>query len=186
MKTHFKIAICGAGPVGQSLALQIVGAQFPADEIALIDAKTVEQSQQDVRTIALSYGSRQILNQLGGWPIRAQAIQEIHVSRRGHFGRSFIRASDYDVPALGYVARYADINTPLQTQVNAQHVHILRPAKVTHMHTLAKHVQLDLEDGRSITADYVVQAEGGVFSEQSQRSHYRDYQQTAIITHVKT
>ena len=186
MKTHFKIAICGAGPVGQSLALQIVGAQFPADDIVLIDAKTVEQSQQDVRTIALSYGSRQILNQLGGWPIRAQAIQEIHVSRRGHFGRSFIRASDYEVPALGYVARYADINTPLQTQVNAQHVHILRPAKVTHMHTLAKHVQLDLEEGRSITADYVVQAEGGVFSEQSQRSHYRDYQQTAIISHVKS
>lgn len=186
MKTHFKIAICGAGPVGQSLALQIVGAQFAADEIALIDAKTVEQTQQDVRTIALSYGSRQILNQMAAWPIHAQAIQEIHVSRRAHFGRTLIRASDYAVPALGYVARYTDISSPLQNQVNAKGIYSIRPAKVTQLHTLAQHIQLDLDNASSITADYVVQAEGGVFSEQSQRTHHRDYQQTAIITHVKS
>jgi 2-octaprenyl-6-methoxyphenol hydroxylase len=185
MKNHFKIAICGAGPVGQSLALHIVGAQFPADEIALIDAKTIEQAEQDVRTIALSYGSQQILNQLGGWPVHSQAIQEIHVSRRAHFGRTLIRAKDYDVPALGYVARYSDICTPLQTQVTAKNIYSLRPVKVVQLQHLAHYVQLDLEDGRTITADYVVQAEGGIFSDQSQRQHYRDYQQTAIIAHVK-
>jgi 2-octaprenyl-6-methoxyphenol hydroxylase len=85
-----------------------------ADRIALFDGKTSAQAEQDARTIALSAGSQQILEMAGSWPVKATQISEIHVSRRGRFGRSLIKANDYAVPALGYVARYGDIIAPMQ------------------------------------------------------------------------
>ncbi|QJQ07106.1 hypothetical protein EJG51_016115 [Undibacterium piscinae] len=72
-----------------------------------------EQASQDARSIALSYGSKQILQAIQAWPIKATAITQIHVSRRAHFGRSLIKAADYQLAALGYVARYGDIVAPL-------------------------------------------------------------------------
>ena len=61
MTTDYDIAICGAGPVGLALASLLAGRGMPAARIALLDAKTLEQTVHDPRSIALSYGSRQIL-----------------------------------------------------------------------------------------------------------------------------
>ena len=109
----YDIAICGAGPAGMALAALLVRRGVPAERIALIDAKTLEQASKDPRSLALSWGSRQILEQIGGWPASATAIEQIHVSRRGQFGRSMIDRKDYDLPALGYVSRYGHLVTAL-------------------------------------------------------------------------
>src|SRR5437867_7440104 len=46
------------------------------------------------RPIALSYGSRLILERLGAWSsVRSNAIQTIHVSQQG-FGRTVMHCSD--------------------------------------------------------------------------------------------
>jgi len=42
-----------------------------------------------------------------------------------------------------------------------------------------------LADGRMLSAGIIVQAEGGVFSEQTAKSVQRDYDQVAIVAHVK-
>jgi len=189
MNTDFDIAICGAGPVGQALALLMVKQGIPANRIVLLDAKTATQAENDARSIAISYGSQQILQRAGSWPIKATAIEEIHVSRRRHFGRSLIRANDYGVPALGYVARYGDIIRPMQTALSEAGIQILRPFLVeqTQEHndsvTVAtKHV--DTGEVSHMSANVLVQAEGGTFADQSQRVQRHDYQQTAIIAHV--
>ena len=109
MQTDFDIAICGAGPVGLALAALLVRHGKQANRIALIDAKSVEQSAQDPRSIALSYGSQQLLEKIGAWPIAATAIHQIHVSRRAHFGRTLIDRAEYALPALGHVTRYGAI-----------------------------------------------------------------------------
>src|SRR5438067_13913732 len=101
MAADFDIAICGAGPVGLALALLLVRRGVPAPRIALIDAKTAEQASTDPRSIALSYGSRHILEDIAAWPLAVDPIHEIHVSRRGHFGRTMISRDDYALPALG-------------------------------------------------------------------------------------
>ena len=93
------IAICGAGPVGLALALLLTRQGVAADRIALVDAKSAEQAVADPRSIALSYGSRQILEQLGAWAIPTDAIHQIHVSRRSHFGRTLI---DRDAAIVRY------------------------------------------------------------------------------------
>ncbi|MET3107703.1 2-octaprenyl-6-methoxyphenol hydroxylase [Oxalobacteraceae bacterium GrIS 1.18] len=188
MQTTYDIAICGAGPVGQALALFLIRNGIAPQRIILVDAKTREQAAKDQRTIALSYGSRQFLQNAGAWPIKATEIHQIHVSRSGHFGRTLIDRETLNVPALGYVARYADIITPLSDALDKflPALTFLRPAKVVGITQAQEQVTLHLEDQRSIHAQIVVQAEGGVFSEQASQSTHRDYQQSAVITTVRT
>lgn len=181
---HSRFAICGAGPVGQALALLLHQAGIATQDIVLFDAKTHTQVSQDARSIALSYGSDQILNKLGARPEKTTAITEIHVSRRHHFGRSFIRASDYKLPALGYVARYGDIISPLERALHQAGIVTHRPVQVIDISEHEQYAEVRLQDGSRYSADVVIQAEGGTFADQEQRVQHHDYQQTAVIAHV--
>lgn len=184
MQTDFDIAICGAGPVGLALAALLVKNGLTPARIALIDAKTIEQSSRDPRSIALSYGSRQILESIGAWPVSATPINQIHVSRRGHFGRTLIDRAEYDLPALGYVTRYGAMVNALNTQVAAIGTTLIRPAMVNALDESEDAVVIGFTDHANLRAGIVVQAEGGVFSEQAKKSIHRDYGQTAIVAHV--
>lgn len=184
MATDFDIAVCGAGPVGLALALMLVKRGAPAARIALIDAKTLEQAAKDPRSIALSYGSKQLLEEIGCWPVAADAIHQIHVSRRGHFGRTIIDRDEYALPALGYVTRYGVLVAALAAAARQAQIATLRPAHVTSLTERAEHVELRLAEGKTLTTQIMVQAEGGVFSEQGAKTLRRDYDQTALIAHV--
>jgi 2-octaprenyl-6-methoxyphenol hydroxylase len=52
-------------------------------------------------------------------------------------------------------------------------------------HAHDQHACISLQDGRSFTANVVIQAEGGTFADQEQRAQHHDYQQTAVIAHVQ-
>jgi 2-octaprenyl-6-methoxyphenol hydroxylase len=184
MTLDFDIAICGAGPVGMALANMLVQRGTAPLRVALIDARTIEHAVRDPRTIAVSHGSQQLLDDVGAWPATADPIHTIHVSRRGHFGRTLLDRDEYDVPALGYVTRYGALVSSLASVAHARGIPSLRPAQVTGSHEHADHVALQLADGSSITAAIAVQAEGGLFSDQGAKSVRRDYDQTAIIGHV--
>ncbi len=179
-----KLAICGAGPVGLALAALLVQRGFAASDLVLIDAKPLDQVITDPRSIAISYGSVQLLESIGAWPFPATPIHEIHVSRRGHLGRSMIDRAEQKVPALGYVTRYGDIVGALAAAVERCGVQTIRPAKVRGHATHTDGVMLQLDTGRELEVAIVVQAEGGVFGEQESRSIRRDYQQTAVIARV--
>ncbi|MEO6354743.1 MAG: UbiH/UbiF/VisC/COQ6 family ubiquinone biosynthesis hydroxylase [Burkholderiaceae bacterium] len=181
------IAICGAGPVGLTLALHLVQHGVAPQRIMLIDAKTPQQTEHDPRSIALSYGSRQILERAGAWPIAATAIEQIHVSRRGHFGRTLIDCAEYRLPALGYVTRYGAIVAALDAGAAQAGIRMLRPARLCALLEQDDGVTLQLEDAdgqRALRAQLVVQAEGGVFSEQTMQSRHHDYDQVGLIAHV--
>ena len=183
----FDLIICGGGPVGQSVAGLLARRQRPAARIAVIDMKTPEQAAADPRTIALSYGSRQILEELGAWDdigCSATAIEQIHVSRRGHFGRTLLDRKDYDLPALGYVARYGEVNRALATAIAPLGLTLMRPAEAQDISEEDEHVAVTLKDGQVLRAALVIQAEGGVFGEQQQKTLQRDYQQLGVIAHV--
>ena len=184
MATPAHIVISGAGPVGQTLALLLHKQGIAASDILLLDAKASEQVARDARSIALSYGSKQILQSVQAWPIKATKIEQIHVSRRGHFGRSLIAAADYDLPELGYVARYRDIITPLQRLLEEQGIEIKRPTQISAVDEQDGQVTLTLIDGEIIHTELLIQAEGGIFGEQAQRATHHDYGQTAVIAHI--
>jgi len=180
------IVVCGAGPVGMAFALMSVKRGLPANRIALIDAKSVEQAADDPRSIALSYGSAQILDEIGAWPIAADAIHQIHVSRRHQFGKTLIDRTDFDLPALGYVVRYGVLASALSTCASQANIQMLRPQRVVAIEESASSVKVALADGSVVNAGIAVQAEGGLFAEQAGRAVQRDYDQTAIIAQCWT
>jgi 2-octaprenyl-6-methoxyphenol hydroxylase len=177
-----RIAICGAGPVGMTLALLL--ARRGVTGITLLDARSVEQAVADPRSVALSWGSRQLLGDIGVWPIPATAIHTIHVSRAGQFGRSLMDRSEHGVEALGYVARYGDVVDGLAQACVRAGIDVLRPARVAGIDETSGGVTLRLDDGRTVAADIAVQAEGGVFGAQGDKAQSRDYGQTAVIARV--
>ena len=183
-QTDYDVAICGAGPVGMALAALLARRGMAPARILLLDAKAVEQTVRDPRSIAISHGSRQLLEQAGAWPVPSTAIHQIHVSRRGHFGRSLLDRSEHHLDALGYVAQYGDLVRALAAQCGRAGIAEKRPARVSSAQEGHGHVTLTLDDGSTLTALVAVQAEGGVFGAQEQRQRMHDYGQTAVIARV--
>ncbi len=184
-ESRFDVAIAGGGPVGMATAALLVARGMPGARIALVDARSAQAAQQDPRSLALSHGSRQLLEQISAWPTDGTAITDIHVSRRGSFGRTLIEAAEYGLPALGHVCRYGSVVRALDMALQASGVRMLRPARVAGFSESPEGVQLDLEGERTLSAGLLVQAEGGVYGEQATRnSRQRDYRQTAVIATV--
>ncbi len=184
MKSQADIAIVGGGPVGLALAAMLVARGFGAHRVALLDAKPVDVASKDPRSLALSFGSRQLLSQIHAWPAAATPITQIHVSRRGSFGRTFIDCDEYGLPALGYVCRYGKVVSALDASL-PHGINVQRPAMVRDKHEHEDGVELLLTDGSTLVASLVVQAEGGVFGEQAARKLQRNYEQVAIIATVR-
>jgi 2-octaprenyl-6-methoxyphenol hydroxylase len=172
-----------------ALAALLAARGMAPARIALIDARSLAMASTDPRSLALSWGSRQILEQIGAWPVEATPIHQIHVSRRGHFGRSLIDREDHGIEALGYVTRYGALVAALGEVCKRAGVTTLRPARA-----LTRTEQRDGETvriaddsgERDLRAAIVVQAEGGLFDTQAERGLRRDYAQTAIIAQVHT
>src|SRR5690606_8420971 len=175
MLLNYDIAICGAGPVGLALAASLVEYGVAPQRIAIIDARTAEQGARDPRSIALSYGSRQLLETMQAWPAGGTPIHQIHVSRRGHFGRTLIDRDDYALPALGYVCRYGSIVSALDARAAALGIAAIRPAAVLGITETADTAAVHFEERNDLHATIVVQAEGGVFADQTRKALHRDY-----------
>lgn len=84
----------------------------------IFDARARGAAINDKRILAISYGSRQILEQLGVWHgSAATAIDTIHISQRGRLGRTRLTARDEGVPALGYVVNAGALAAVLDAAV---------------------------------------------------------------------
>ncbi len=210
---YVDVAIVGAGPVGLALAgwLTRRGATR-ALSVALIDARDASQTSHganaDPRAMALSHGSRMLLETLG-WPVDATPIRHIHISQRGHFGRTQIDYDEHDLPALGYVVRYGQLVASLAAALRDTPVQWLTNTTAQLEQQDAHSATLALErDGvrRELHASVVINAEGGVYrasgapsasagpATDSLRSSSRmsgaaprnhDYQQSALVATVQ-
>ncbi|MCA8091534.1 UbiH/UbiF/VisC/COQ6 family ubiquinone biosynthesis hydroxylase [Burkholderia anthina] len=182
----YDLAIVGAGPVGLALAGWLARRSATQHaSIALIDAREPAASANDPRAIAVSHGSRVLLDTLA-WPGDATPIEHIHVSQRGHFGRTLIERDEHDLAALGYVVRYGSIVQALASAVHGTRVDWLTSttARAPQQDTDGVTLTLDGPQGeRTLRARLVVNAEGGLFHEQQADTgkHRRDYGQTAIV-----
>ncbi len=123
------IAIIGGGPVGSALVLALRAVQR---NVVLLEARAADSA--DARPLALSYGSRLILERLGVWPELATAatpIRHIHVSQRGGFGRVGLHAEEAGFPELGYVVDYGHLARVLAQAASATAATCLTGARVT-------------------------------------------------------
>ncbi|HHL4082932.1 UbiH/UbiF/VisC/COQ6 family ubiquinone biosynthesis hydroxylase [Burkholderia sola] len=182
----YDLAIVGAGPVGLALAGWLARRSATQHaSIALIDAREPAASANDPRAIAVSHGSRVLLDMLA-WPADATPIEHIHVSQRGHFGRTLIDRDEHALAALGYVVRYGSIVQALAGAVRGTRVDWLTSTTARAPQQDADGVTLTLDGPqgeRPLRARIVINAEGGLFHEQQADAgkHRRDYGQTALV-----
>jgi 2-octaprenyl-6-methoxyphenol hydroxylase len=165
------VAIAGGGPVGSALALALSGS-------ALTFARISDDSGVADRPIALSHGSRLILERLNAWsPQASTPIRAIHVSQQG-FGRTVLRCADYGIPALGYVTSYSELAAQLAGRTPAT------SGTVTGWELSGEGVLLRVAVGAgevSMRARLLVLADGGL---NRAAGHTVDYRQRAIVTEV--
>src|SRR5450759_5046121 len=182
------ILIAGGGPVGAALALALEGS---GHSVVLAEARSADSGSvrgadsADARPIALSYASRLILERLNAWSgLRVTPIETIHVSQQGGFGRTLIRAADCELPALGYVASYDELQQSLlAAPCSARH---LFGARLTGFDGATAVVQT-LEGERAFAPRLTVFADGARIAEVSAAPAYsKDYRQTAVVAWVKT
>ncbi|WP_338638970.1 UbiH/UbiF/VisC/COQ6 family ubiquinone biosynthesis hydroxylase [Burkholderia pyrrocinia] len=182
----YDLAIVGAGPVGLALAGWLARRSATQHaSIALIDAREPAASASDPRAIAVSHGSHVLLDTLA-WPADATPIEHIHVSQRGHFGRTLIDRDEHDLAALGYVVRYGSLVQALAGAVRGTRVDWLTSTTARAPQQDADGVTLTLDGPqgeRTLRARIVINAEGGLFHEQHADAgkHRRDYGQTALV-----
>ncbi|MCY1290153.1 2-octaprenyl-6-methoxyphenol hydroxylase [compost metagenome] len=192
--TRCDLAIIGGGLVGASLALALQDeARARGWRIVLIEPFAPGAGYQpsyDARSTALSYGSRQIYERLGVWAqiaARAEPIEEIHVSDRGRFGATRLRAEDEGVPALGYVAENAWLGHCLWQAMDHQVIHWRCPAEVQRMQALGDGYRLLLGDDSSLDCRLAVLADGGRSGLREQLGihvHTTAYRQSALIANI--
>ncbi|HEY6722033.1 MAG TPA: FAD-dependent monooxygenase, partial [Burkholderiales bacterium] len=159
------------GPVGCALALAL--SESPLSVIRITDKAAVAD-----RPIALSHGSRLILERLGAWnSIRNSTIETIHVSQQG-FGRTVLRSTDYGLPALGYVTAYSEILAQLENRTP------VFEGTLKSWESADKEVALRLSRGEeefAMRARLLVLADGG---QVRQAQDVRDYGQHALVAEV--
>ena len=156
------IIIVGGGPVGSILALAL---QQQNMSFTMLEARAKGASHNDTRALALSYGSRLILQKLGVWDAlaaKATAINTIHISQRGGLGRTKLNAADHNMPAIGYVLPYGALTQALDTVLDT--TNILYEAEATAIKTLpdASEVTFTLNNqSQTLQSRLLIVADGG-------------------------
>jgi len=178
------VLIVGAGPVGAVCALAL---QQQGVAARVLEAQP-EDARADTRTLALSHGSRLILDRLGVWEKLADVtpITRIHISQRGALGVTRLSAAELDVPALGYVLPYAALTAALKQALREANIAVEYGVAVDRIQSTADAATLHTADGRTLTAPLVAVADGGRGEEAPKPRFERDYDQMAVVCDVQT
>jgi 2-octaprenyl-6-methoxyphenol hydroxylase len=150
--------------------------KFPEAKITLLDRNPVDDADlaaADSRGIALSHGSKILLDTIHAWPTECADIHRVHVSQAGRFGRALMTREELHQDALGHIVRYRDIHLALRKA--------LRAIQANSPNFIWEHIQDDSDEHKDRSAQCVVHAEGGLFKTQDWVESGRDYGQSALV-----
>jgi len=152
----------GGGPVGACAALALAANGI---DVTLLEARDAQVAAADPRTLALSHGSRMILERLHCWPL----IESVRRSRpftsrsaRDSAARC-CRHGKLGVPALGYVVGYAVLARALDQALNVRGVRRLSGARVVSLLAGRESASAPIRAGRvmrTLSAQLLAVADG--------------------------
>ena len=190
--TPYDIAIIGGGLAGLSLAIML-GKQGWI--VACIDRETPEtqtDKSYDIRTTAISWGSRNLLKNIGVWAdmeSRSECIKNILIKDEDSPIDLEFNADDINAEGFGWIVDNRDLR---QTLLN----HIKKYKNVTHMtgqgvtaiDNQGDDVHVTLLDKTTLNARLVIGADGrNSFTREAMNigAYRKDYKQSAIVCLMK-
>lgn len=196
---HTDIAIIGAGMVGASLVHLLKPALAQGLRVTLIERQALRWDGDfasrppsfDGRATAISYGSQQLLEKMGVWPLmaaRACPIKHIQVSDQGHLMQTHLHASEQNTAALGYIVENSIIGQALLSTLQHDGVSLIAPAQAQSVVMNKAGALLHLDEGTVLQARLLILADGA-------RSHLaeslgilhskEDYGTHALVTQIR-
>ena len=168
MSARKHIVVAGGGLVGAVTALALQQRGF---QISLIDrARPVPGPQglgMDIRNVALSQGSRRLIESLVDWPEQAGEFKAMHVWEQWGVNSLHFDAADLGCDCLGWVSEVAPLLSVLWQKIEATPDIQTVFGEVESVCEQSDSVTLRLTD-RSIEADLLVASDGA-------RSGVRNY-----------
>lgn len=190
------VLIVGGGLVGASLAIAL--------DLAGLDVGLIEAAPPgglapvfDERNLSFAEATVNALTALGVLRhLRAPtgAIERIHVSRRGDFGRTLLHASDYGRGEFGRVVVARDFGEALEARLRElPRLRRYRPARFMELESSDAHargVRIHTPDGsRLLRTRLLVGADGthsAVRAALGIEADVHDYGQTLLVTRLRT
>lgn len=194
---HFDVVIAGGGMTGAMLAYVLLS-QNPALTLAIVEQQAGQQGAPtvsfDSRSIALSAASVELLARWGLWQQLAPvscAIKHIQVSDRGHFGKVYLSADEFNRQSLGQVIEIEYIGEllyqKLQTFVDTAQLTWFRPDQIARLQASQHSYQLVLGSGAQLDTKLLLLCEGGDSPSRQLagiNQQQQVYQQSAVIANV--
>ena len=185
-------AIIGGGPVGLVFAILNHASKV---KIQIFESKNRGATNQDNKALALSNGSRLILEEIGIWDRldkNITKIEKIHTSQVGSFGRTLLDAEEFNEESLGYIISYGDLMAVLQEEIECiSNIMTFYETKVTKCINEKAILNLSLETNNKIKklkSEFVILADGAAEDIEGLELNkkIKHFDHTAIVTKVLT
>lgn len=193
---QYDVVIAGGAMAGATLALAIEHLSQGALRVAVVEPFKAQSDQHpgfDSRSIALSYGTVNLLRHLALWSAIepfSTPIEHIHVSDRSHAGMTDITKHDVGVEALGYVVELADVGRVYQELLtHSTAIDLYCPDSAKHITRTQENVTIELASGELLNAKLLVAADGAVSQCCQQiglELSEHDFDQVAVIANIVT
>jgi 2-octaprenyl-6-methoxyphenol hydroxylase len=196
MRSEYDIVVVGAGLVGASFASALSRFNLSVLVIERHARSHPKKPSFDDRSIALAYGSRMIIENLGLWSLiesHAEPIEQIKISQQHHFGVTRLSAEQEGVAALGYVIENRHMAEGLYHDIQkSKCVDFASPADLLGFEADETGVTVSFskqDKAHSVRAGLLVAADGA-HSQVRQRLNIPvkaiDYGQSGVVCNIQT
>lgn len=164
MKDAYDIAIIGGGLAGltQAILLSNQGHNVICIDREAADIQT--DKSYDIRTTAISWGSRNLLKNAGIWADiadRSQCISDILILDEDSPIELEFNASDIDAEGFGWIVDNRDLRQTLMARVaKNKNITHLTGQSVTEFHNHDTHVDVTLANDETLSAKLIIGADG--------------------------